>query len=98
MFDPVSRRILGEMQGIHREMRDMRVDMREMRVEMREMRVDMRAMMRDFRRDAARRDAAIMKVGLTIAKTLDQHTTILLRIDKKLGTRGNGGPGNGRGL
>ena len=38
-------------------------------------------------------------VGLSIVKTLNHHTRILERIDRKLGARSNGRPGqdNGRG-
>ena len=62
-------------------------------------------MMREFREDSARREAATQRafkdihaVGLSIVKTLNQHTRILERIERKLGGRGNGrpGPGNGR--
>jgi hypothetical protein len=63
----------------------------------------------DFRQDAARRDAVIIQafreafgdvrtVGLSIVKTLNRHTRILERIDRKLGVQGNGrSGGNGRG-
>jgi hypothetical protein len=70
-------------------------------------------LLRDFRQDAARREAAtqralastqrafrdIRAVGLSIVKTLNRHTRILERIDRKLGARGNGHPGreDGRG-
>ena len=64
--------------------------------------------MRDFRQDAARREAATQKVfvatqqafrdvravGLSIVKTLNRHTRILERIDRKLSARGNGRPGH----
>ena len=54
--------------------------------------------------DSARRDAATQKafrdirtVGLSIVKTLNRHTRILERVDRKLGVRGNGpGPTSGR--
>jgi hypothetical protein len=70
-------------------------------------------MMREFRQDSARREAATQKafreirtVGLSIVKTLNQHTRLLNhhtrlleRIDDKLGAWGRGrpGPANGGG-
>jgi hypothetical protein len=62
--------------------------------------------MRGFQEDSARREAATRKafrdiriVGLSIVKTLNRHTRLLERIDRKLGARGNGRPGHedGRG-
>jgi hypothetical protein len=62
--------------------------------------------MREFRKDSVRRTAETQRtfrdihtVGLSIVKTLNHHTRILERIDRKLGVRGNGGPGrtNNRG-
>ena len=62
------------------------------------------ALIRDFRQDSARRAVAtqrafrdVRSVGLSIVKTLNLHTRILERIDRKLGAMGNGiaGPGNG---
>ena len=57
-------------------------------------------MLRDFRHDSARREAATQKafkgirtVGLSIVKTLNHHTRILQRIERKLTGRGNGRPG-----
>jgi hypothetical protein len=57
-------------------------------------------LMRDFREDSARRDAAtqralkdIRTVGFSIVKTLNHHTRILERIERKLGARDDGGPG-----
>jgi hypothetical protein len=61
--------------------------------------------LREFREDSARREAATQKafkgihtVGLSIVKTLNHHTRILERIERKLGGRWNGrrGPENGR--
>ena len=60
----------------------------------------------EFRQDSARRDAMVVgafrdvrAVGLSIVKTLNHHTRLLERIDRKLGARGNGrAGGNGRGL
>jgi hypothetical protein len=63
-------------------------------------------LLREFREDSARREAATQKafkdirtVGLSIVKTLNHHTRILERIERKLGARDNGrrGHGNGRG-
>ena len=61
-------------------------------------------MIRQFREDSIRREAATHKafrdirtVGLSIVKTLNLHTRILERIDRKLGVRGNGRPEIGRG-
>ena len=66
-------------------------------------------MIREFSEDSARREAATQKVitelrtdmrtvGLAIVRTLNRHTRLLERIDRKLGARDNGrpGPGNGR--
>jgi len=57
--------------------------------------------MRDFEQKSARREAAtqrafrdIRTVGLSIVKTLNHHTRILERIDRKLGAQGNGRPGH----
>jgi hypothetical protein len=68
-------------------------------------------LLRDFRQDTARREAATQKafaatqrafrdiraVGISIVKTLNRHTRILERIDRKLGARGNGRPGHADG-
>jgi len=61
-------------------------------------------MMREFRQDSVRREAATQKafkdirtVGLSIVKTLNHHTRILERIERKLGGRGNGRPGQQNG-
>jgi hypothetical protein len=109
--DPASRRILSELRDIRVEMRDMRVEMREdrRRSDEERRRSDERfeRMMRAFREDSLRRHVEVVKafkdvrtVGLSIVKTLNRHTQILTRIDRRLGARGNGspGPGNGRGL
>ena len=79
---------------------------------MRELHADTERIVREFREDSVRRDAVTQKafagiqhafkdvhaVGLSIVKTLNRHTQILTRIDRKLGVRGNGrsGPENGR--
>jgi hypothetical protein len=65
--------------------------------------------MREFREDSARREAAtqqafgeiqtgfrdIRAVGLSIVKTLNRHTRILERIERHLGARNDGRPGDG---
>ncbi len=63
-----------------------------------------RELIREFRQDSARREAATQKafrdiraVGLSIVKTLNLHTRILERIDRKLGFRSSGGPGQANG-
>jgi hypothetical protein len=66
--------------------------------------------MREFREDSIQRTAAMQKaftdafkqvhtVGLAIVKTLNRHTQILERIDRRLAAPGNGrrGRDNGRG-
>jgi len=112
--DPASRRILEELRDMRVEMRDVRVEMRadrrrsDERFErvVRESDARFERMMRESREDAARRDTLTLKafkdvraVGLSIVKTLNSHTRILERIERKLGARGNGSPGqdNGRG-
>lgn len=57
-----------------------------------------------FHQDSARREAAtqralkdIRTVGFSIVKTLNLHTRILERIDRKLGVRANGLAGHGNG-
>jgi hypothetical protein len=69
---------------------------------MREMREEFRGERRAWREESARQAATtqrmfgeIRTVGLAIVKTLNRHTRILERIDRKLGVRGNGRPGNG---
>lgn len=63
-------------------------------------------LLREFREDSIRREAETQKawkdvrtVGLSIVKTLNHHTRILERIDRRLGGWDNGrrGRGNGRG-
>jgi hypothetical protein len=60
--------------------------------------------MRDFQQDSARREAVTQKafkdirtIGLSIVKTLNHHTRILERIERKLSARGNGRPGQNGG-
>jgi len=59
---------------------------------------------REFREDSSRREAAtqrafkdIRTAGFSIVKSLNLHTRILERIDKKLEARRNGLPGQGNG-
>lgn len=112
-LDPGSRMILEERRDLRVEMR---ADRRRSDEERRRSDERFERMMREFRQDSARREAATQKafkdirvVGLSIVKTLNQHTRILNhilerhgrildRIDRKLGARGNGLPGqdNGR--
>jgi hypothetical protein len=61
------------------------------------------ALLHEFRQDSARRVAAAQRafkdihaVGFSIVKTLNRHTRLLERIDRKLGGRNNGRPDNGR--
>jgi hypothetical protein len=58
-------------------------------------------MMQDFEQRSAHREAATQRafkdiriVGLSIVKTLNHHTRILERIDRKLGAQGNGRSGH----
>ena len=60
--------------------------------------------MRAFREDSARHAAETQKmfgeirtVGYAIVRTLNRHTRLLERIDRKLGARDNGRPGRGNG-
>jgi hypothetical protein len=98
--DPGVGAILSEIRDLRREARDDR------------RRSDERfeALLVAFRQDSARREAATQKVleatqaafrdlrsvGLSIVKTLNRHTTLLERIDRKLGARDHGRPENGR--
>ena len=71
---------------------------------------EMRGEFREFRADSIRREAAMQKaftdafkqvhrVGLAIVRTLNRHTQILERIDRRLSAPGNGrrGRDDGRG-
>ena len=71
---------------------------------------EMKLEFRELREESARRDAAMQKaftgafkqvhtVGLAIVKTLNRHTQILERIDRRLAAPGNGrrGRDDGRG-
>jgi hypothetical protein len=86
------------------ELRDLRLEMRADRAradaERRQASERFERLMRDFREDSARREAAtqrafrdIRSVGLAIVKTLNHHTRLLERMDRKLGALGNGRPG-----
>lgn len=73
------------------------------RLAMREYRQGFQETVREFREDSLRRDAAFHKafkgvrtVGLSIVKTLNHHTRILERIERKLDVRnGRRGRDNG---
>ena len=71
---------------------------------------EMRGEFREFREDSTRREAAMQTafkdafeqvhtVGIAIVKTLNRHTQLLERIDRRLAGPGNGrrGRDNGRG-
>jgi hypothetical protein len=103
-FDAGTRVILEEL-------RDLRVETRaDRRQAEAERRADLRLSEERFREDAARRDALLQTafkdihtVGLAIVRTLDDHSRILRHhsrilesMDRKLGARRKGGPGNGR--
>lgn len=86
------------------ELRDLRL---EMRADRRSAEEDRRRA-DDERRQSDQRFAGIMQafrqgfrdmrtVGLSIVKTLNHHSRILERIDRKLGARGNGRPGQDNG-
>ena len=99
-LDPGIRLILEELRDLRLEMR---ADRRRADEERRQSDVRFERMMRDFQQDSARREAAtqrafkdIRTVGLSIVKTLNHHTRILERIDRKLSARGNGRPGRER--
>jgi hypothetical protein len=102
--DPGTRLILGELRDLRLEMRAdrRRSDEERKRSDEERRRADERfeRLMRDFQQDSGRREAAtqrafkdIRTVGLSIVKTLNHHTRLLERIDRKLGARGNGRPG-----
>ncbi len=108
-FDPGTRLIMGELRDLRLEMR---ADRRQAAAERRRSDERFEQLIREFKQDSARREAATQKafkeirvVGLSIVKTLNRHTRILEhntqileRMDRKLGVRGNGRPGqeNGR--
>lgn len=106
--DPGIRNVLEELRDLRREMRD---DRRQAEADRRQAEADRRRsderfehLLRNFQQDSVRREAATQKtfrdvrtVGLAIVKTLNRHTVILQRIDRKLGVRGNGGLGRSNG-
>jgi len=63
--------------------------LREFREESKAQAVAMRESWTELRRE-------FRTIGLSIVKTLNRHTRLLEGIDRKLGARRNGGPGNGR--
>jgi len=85
--DPGSRLILEELRDLRLEMR---ADRRLAEDERRRSEERFGRIMRDFRQD-------LRTVGLSIVKTLNHHTRILERIDRKLGARRNGRPGQENG-
>ncbi len=99
--DPGIRAILEELRDLRREMRD---DRRHTEADRRQAEADRRRSDERFEQLLKRHEAVtqsafrdIRTVGLAIVKTLNRHTLILERIDRKLGVRGNGGPGRGNG-
>ena len=100
-LDPGIRLILEELRDLRLEMR---ADRRRADEERQQSDDRFERIMRDFQQDSARREATtqrafkdIRTVGLSIVKTLNHHTRILERIDRKLSARGNGRPGQGNG-
>jgi hypothetical protein len=84
--------------------------LRQERLESNQFLLEMRGEFREFRADSIRREAAMQKaftdafkqvhtVGLAIVRTLNRHTQILERIDRRLSAPGNGrrGRDDGRG-
>ena len=106
--DPNIAVILTEIRDLRRETRE---DRRQAEAERRRSDERFEGLLLEFRQDAARREAAtqsvleatqaafrdLRTVGQSIVKTLNRHTKILERIDRRLGVRDNGRPGNGRG-
>ena len=82
------------------EIRDLRVEMREDRrlAEADRQRSDERfdRMMREYHEMTQTMFRQIRDIGFAIVKTLNRHSRLLESIDRKLGARRNGGPGNGR--
>ncbi len=100
-LEPGFRLILEELRDLRLEMR---ADRRRTDEERRQSSERFERLLRDSRQDSARREAATQKafkdirtVGLAIVKTLNHHTRLLQRIDRKLGARGNGRPGSDNG-
>jgi hypothetical protein len=82
--------------------------LRQERLEFQQFLQEMRREFQDFRADSIRREAVMHKaftdsfkqvhtVGLAIVKTLNRHTQILERIDRRLGAPGNGRRGRDNG-
>ena len=84
--------------------------LRQERLEFNQFLQEMRGEFREFREDSIRREVAMQKaftgafkqvhtVGLAIVRTLNRHTQILERIDRRLSAPGNGrrGRDDGRG-
>jgi hypothetical protein len=100
-FDPGIRPVLEELRDLRREMRD---DRRRADAVRRWSDERFEQLLRELRADSARRELATQKafrdvraVGLAIVKTLNRHTRILERIDRKLGAPRNGSRGRGNG-
>jgi hypothetical protein len=103
-LDPGIRLVLEELRDLRLEMR---ADRRSAEEDRRSAEEDRRRA-DDERRQSDQRFAGIMQafrqgfrdmrtVGLSIVKTLNHHSRILERIDRKLGARGNGRPGQDNG-
>jgi len=98
--DPGIRVILEELRDLRVEMRaDRRRSDERFEQVIRELRDERRTWREESARQAMttqRTSREVHAVGLAIVRTLNRHTRILERIDRKLGVRGNGRPGNGR--
>jgi hypothetical protein len=96
-LDPGIRLVLEELRDLRREMRADRrsaeEDRRRADGERRQSDQRFAGIMQEFRQGF--RD--MRTVGLSIVKTLNHHSRILERIDRKLGARGNGRPGQDNG-
>jgi hypothetical protein len=102
-IDPGTRLVLEELRDLRLEMR---ADRQRAAAERRQADERFEQLVRGLQQDSARREIATQKafrdiraVGLSIVRTLNRHTRILERIDRKLGARVNGRPGHedGRG-
>jgi hypothetical protein len=95
--DPGVRLILEELRDLRLEMRADRrrteEDRRRADEERRQSDERFVRIMREFRQGFK----DMHTVGLSVVKTLNHHTRILERIDRKLGVRGNGRPGQDNG-
>jgi hypothetical protein len=96
-FDAGTRVILEELRDLRLEMRADRrnVDEERRRSDEERRRSDERfeRLLRDFQGTFLGAFKDIRTVGLSIVKTLNRHTHLLERIDRKLGARPNGRPG-----